>query len=122
MLFDASGLRGDTKIEKLRYKINSDTFVELSVTSSTQEPINNGRYGDGSISFKLQFWKGKDTIFRVDNAHGFLHFHDDKVDHVKIDETQRISQVIGFAFDEAKSRLKAKGIKFEEGAGFVGTA
>ncbi|MFH0906130.1 MAG: hypothetical protein V1824_02230 [archaeon] len=108
---DVSGVKGKTKF-KQSINIGCDIFVDISIKNHTGNPISNSSEIENNLKLSLNFRFGNKQILRLDNAHhGKVHLdrsynNQNHIFYESIGDSNRLSQVISDAFEEAKIVLE----------------
>jgi len=132
---DAAGMRGEKSVN-LREALGEGHNVAVKIMAVDNEPLQNSRKVEAkNFSFNVNFWKDKEKPwYRIDTEHydrdtnkKVLHFHLEAEgqkfsDHVPLPEEKTISELVSYAFEEAKKYLKSKKEVIIRGKGFAGFA
>lgn len=132
---DASGMDGKSHL-KLKFELGERNWVEVNTRALDRQPLANGRKVRAQdFNFSTNFWvQDGRPWYRVDTEYfdretnmKMLHFHVERGDqrfdeHIRFPEDKTLSQLVSYAFEEARKFLADKKVEISAGKDFGGFA
>ena len=132
---DAEGMRGKHHLE-MKFELGERNEVEVKIRALDAQPLTNERKVKAEdFNFSANFWvEGSTPWYRIDTEYfdrdtnrKMLHFHLESEEqsfseHVPLPEDKPLSELVSYAFEEARKFLAAKNVEISAGKGFCGFA